>query len=93
MSLSFTWDPVKAISNFKKHRVGFPEAATVFGDPLSHTVPDTDHSLGELRYITLGWSTLGRLLLVVHVDRSNIVRIISARTTTRSERKHYENQI
>lgn len=93
MSLSFSWDPSKASSNLKKHGVGFPEATTVFGDPLSRTIPDSDHSRGESRYITLGWSTLGRLLVVVHVDRNTIVRIISARTTTRTERRHYENQI
>ena len=90
MSLMFLWDPRKAASNLKKHGVGFPETSTVFGDPLSSTFPDPDHSVHEQRYITIGMSGLGRLLVVSHLDEDEAVRIISARLATKAERKKYE---
>jgi uncharacterized DUF497 family protein len=90
--MEFEWDPNKATSNFKKHRVSFNEAATVFGDFLSTTFPDPDHSIEESRYITIGLSHQGRLLIVAHTDRNDTIRIISARKATRSERKFYEEK-
>lgn len=89
--LEFEWDSDKAASNIAKHAVSFEEAATVFGDPLSLTVHDPEHSQDEDRYITMGSSTDHRLLLVSHTDREDRVRIISARLATRRERKAYEN--
>ena len=89
--LEFEWDPDKAASNAAKHAVSFEEAATVFGDPLSLTVYDPDHSQDEDRYITMGSSVDNRLLLVSHTDREDRIRIISARLATRRERKAYEH--
>jgi uncharacterized DUF497 family protein len=70
----------------------FQEAATVFGDPLAVTYPDPDHSTSERRYITVGMSSSGRVLLVAHVDHNGGIRIISARKTTQHERKQYEKE-
>jgi uncharacterized DUF497 family protein len=91
--VNFEWDPVKARQNRRKHRVLFQEAATVFGDPLAVTYPDPDHSLSEQRFITVGMSNAGRILIVAHADRDESIRIISARKTTRREREHYEEKI
>jgi len=85
MHIEFEWDPNKAKKNIKKHRVSFNEAATVFGDPLSMTFFDPDHSIDENRYITIGLSHLGRLLVVAHTDRDDRIRIISARKATERE--------
>lgn len=93
MSLTFEWDLRKARSNFVKHGVGFEEASTVFGDPLSFTIPDPDHSVAEERYITLGRAFTSKLLVVVHTDRDDNIRIISARRASRRERKFYEKNI
>lgn len=92
MSLQFTWDPQKAAANLRKHGVGFPEAATAFADPLSLTVPDPDHSVGEERFVLIGQSERRRLVVVAHVARGNLIRIISARLATRRERKTYEEE-
>jgi uncharacterized DUF497 family protein len=92
MSLQFTWDPQKAASNLRKHKVGFPEAATAFADPLSLTIPDPDHSVGEERFVLIGQSKRRRLVVVAHVERGNLIRIISARLATRRERKTYEEE-
>jgi uncharacterized DUF497 family protein len=92
MPLKFEWDPEKAEQNLDKHRVSFPEAATMFGDPLSMTFYDPDHSLDEDRYITIGHSDFDQLLMVAHTDREDSIRIISARRATRRERKSYEEQ-
>ena len=89
--LEFEWNADKAASNIAKHGVSFEEAATVFGDPLSLTVYDPDHSQDEDRYITMGTSVDNRLILVSHTDREDLVRIISARLATRRERRAYEN--
>ena len=89
--LQFEWYPDKATSNEKKHGVSFQEAATVFGDPLSLTFFDPDHSIDENRYITIGTSARGQLIIVSHADRDDRIRIISARKATRRERKIYEN--
>jgi uncharacterized DUF497 family protein len=88
--LQFEWDPSKAEINVEKHGVTFQEAATVFGDPLSHTFDDPDHSDEELRFLTVGLAATGKLLIVSHVDRGNKVRIISARALTSREQKFYE---
>jgi uncharacterized DUF497 family protein len=88
--LTFEWDLRKARFNFTKHGVGFEEASTVFGDPLSLTIPDPEHSLAERRYITMGRAFNGKLLVVVHTDRGDNIRIISARRASRPERNFYE---
>ena len=86
----FEWDPNKARANAEKHAVSFGEAATVFGDMLSITYLDPDHSVDESRYITIGMSAFGKLLIIAHADRGDRIRIISARVSTRSERRLYE---
>ena len=90
--MKFEWDTKKADKNRQKHSVFFTEAATVFGDPLSETFPDRDHSIGEFRYLTIGQSIAGRLLVVGHTDRGDIIRIITARQATTQERHYYENK-
>ena len=89
--MEFEWDVRKAAVNLRKHGVSFEEAATVFGDFLSTTARDPDHSSGEERYITVGLSNLGRLLMVAHAERAARIRIISARTLTPREKRAYEN--
>jgi hypothetical protein len=84
------WDPEKAASNYAKHGVDFHEAGTVLDDPLSMTFPDPDHSVEELRYLTIGSSISGRILVFAHTDRGEEVRLISARPATPSERRFYE---
>jgi uncharacterized DUF497 family protein len=90
--MDFEWDPRKAEINLRKHGVSFTEAGTVFGDDLAITVPDSDHSNDEDRYITIGWSNRRRLLMVSHTDRGDQIRIISARELTKTERKEYEEE-
>jgi uncharacterized protein len=90
MGLAFEWDPRKARANWARHRVSFEEASTVFGDALSLTIPDTLHSVGEQRYVTIGLSVQRRLVVVAHTDRPGGIRIISARKATRRERQAYE---
>ncbi len=93
MPLTFEWDSRKARSNLAKHGVGFQEASTIFGDPLSLTIPNPEHSLSEKRYITVGRAFSGKLLVVVHTERGDNIRIISARRASRRERKFYEKII
>ncbi|MDQ2921956.1 MAG: BrnT family toxin [Acidobacteriota bacterium] len=88
--MRFTWDKPKAASNLVKHGITFEEAATVFGDPLSNAFPDPDHSVAEYRFVIVGSSEQGRILVVAHTDDGELVRIISARETTHGERKAYE---
>ena len=90
MPLTFEWDSRKARSNLAKHGVGFQETSTIFGDPLSLTIPDPEHSLSEERYITVGRAFSGKLLVVVHTERGDNIRIISARRASRRERNFYE---
>lgn len=90
MSLNFEWDQNKADSNFKKHGISFEEASTVFGDHLSLTIPDPLHSVGEERFMTIGGSHQGRTIVIVHVDKNDIIRIVSARLATKYEKKDYE---
>ena len=89
-SVKFEWDPRKAAENFRKHKVSFTEAASVFGDLLSATTFDPEHTVEEHRYITIGLSNLDRLLMVAHAEREERIRIISARTLTPGERRAYE---
>ena len=89
--MNFSWDERKAASNLRKHGVSFEEAVTAFADRLSLTVPDPDHSAaGEARYILVGRSAKGRLLVVSHAERGAAIRIISARPATRREQGQYE---
>lgn len=90
MKVIVEWDPVKAETNLKKHQVSFEEASTVFDDPLFITFLDVEHSIDEERYITIGLSKTNRLLLIAHTERQGITRIISARRTTKNERRFYE---
>ena len=85
--MKFEWDPHKADSNRLKHGVSFQEAASALGDPLSITYHDPDHSATEHRFITVGMSQSGQVLMVAYTDRGDNIRIISARRTTRQERK------
>lgn len=86
----FTWDPAKAATNLKKHHIDFREAATVFDDLLSTTFPDADHSTSERRFLIIGASVHGRVLVVAYMEQAETVRIISARPATRRERIFYE---
>ena len=88
--MEFEWDPAKAAGNLNKHGVSFPEALTVFGDSLGATFADPEHSAEEHRFIMIGRSNRGRLLMVAHAERNRRVRIISARELTQRERKAYE---
>jgi uncharacterized protein len=88
--MRFEWDRAKAEANRRKHRVTFNEAATIFFDPLSVTIPDPDHSRGEHRFVTMGISSSGRLLVVAHTEKGAVLRLISARSASAVERKRYE---
>jgi uncharacterized DUF497 family protein len=90
MNLVFEWDENKAKANVKRHKISFDEAKTVFGDPFLITFPDPDHSDSEQRYVSLGWSAKGRVLVVIHTQRDENIRIISCRKATTSERSFYE---
>lgn len=90
--MEFEWDPAKAAANLRKHGISFNEAATVFGDTLGTTALDPDHSADEHRYITVGFSSKGRPLMVAHAERRERIRIISARKLTQSERRVYEEE-
>ena len=90
MPLEFEWDRDKAKENERDHRVSFDEAATAFRDPLSMTISDPDHSEGEERYLLVGISGSGKLLVVSHVERGDSIRLISARPADRGERRDYE---
>lgn len=89
--LTFEWDPQKAESNIEKHGVSFEEASTVFRDPLSLTIDDPLHSTGEKRMVQIGISHKNRLLVVVHTERGDNIRIVSARKATKKERNNYES--
>jgi len=90
MGLLFEWDPQKARLNAKTHRISFDEACTAFRDPLSRTIDDPLHSEDEDRFVLIGRSIQGRLLVVVHTERGDRIRIISARLATNRERFRYE---
>jgi uncharacterized protein len=86
----FEWDRDKAEANLRKHSVSFEEAVQVFYDPLATTFPDPDHSVGELRLITFGYSAGNRFLVVAHTERGETLRLISARAGTTGEKNRYE---
>jgi len=90
MDLTFEWDAEKAKGNIRKHQVSFEEAKTVFGDPFLLTFPDPEHSIDEQRYLGIGASSKGRILVVVHTERDVSIRVISCRKATPKERKVYE---
>lgn len=90
MELIFEWDEEKAKANLKRHKVSFEEAKTVFNDPFLLTFPDPEHSKGEQRYINIGVSSKGRVLIAIHTEREGNTRLISCRKATPSERRTYE---
>lgn len=90
-TVRFEWNNEKANSNEREHNVSFIEAATVFDDDLAVALPDPDHSMGEFRLLLLGESSWRRLLVVSYTERDDVIRIISARTPTRTEQEDYEN--
>lgn len=90
MGPRFFWDPRKAAGNMRKHGVSFQEAVSVFQDPLSVTTRDPDHSKDERRFVIVGLSRWRRLLVIVHAECGDDLRIISARLATRRERISYE---
>jgi uncharacterized protein len=91
--MKFEWDENKAEKNLTKHGVAFDEAKSVFNDPLFITFADPEHSIGERRFIILGESIQGRLLVVAYTERNSVTRLISARVATRRERRVYESDI
>ena len=92
MSLTFEWDEKKADENLRKHGVSFDEAKTVFNDPFSVTIYDPDHSNDEQRYIDIGLSLKGRLIVVSYCERGETIRLISSREATRKEQRDYEEK-
>lgn len=90
--MEFEWDETKHRENLRKHGVGFAEASSVFGDPFEVTIRDPDHSVTEQRFLSMGLSATGRLLVVSYVERTGgRIRIISARETSHRERRDYES--
>jgi uncharacterized DUF497 family protein len=89
--VEFEWDPLKAAADVKKHGVDFAEAMTVFSDPLEITISDPDHSVRELRFLSIGTSTAQRLIVVAYTERAGRTRIINAREASPQEREHYES--
>ena len=90
--LRFEWDPAKEQANWRKHKVSFQEAESVFADEHARLLDDPDHSEAEDRFVLLGLSSQFRVLVVVHTYRGNedVIRIISARRATRTERAYYD---
>jgi uncharacterized DUF497 family protein len=91
--MEFEWDPEKAAANVEKHGVEFTEAMTIFGDPLELTIADPDHSVDEARFLSVGLSSGGRLLVVAYTECAGRTRIINAREATAQERQNYESTI
>ncbi len=89
--MEFAWDKAEDRANQRKHGVSFEEATTVFGDSLAGTVADPDHSYGESRFLTIGFSVNNRLIVVSHGEEGETTRIISAREANAHERKDYES--
>ena len=92
MDLVFEWDEAKADCNKAKHGITFEEAKTVFNDPFSMTVSDPDHSDQEERWVDIGLSAEGRLLVVWYTERGEKIRIIGSRKATRGEERAYANE-
>ena len=89
--MEFEWDPEKAERNVRRHGVAFTEAMTIFADPLEVTISDVTHSEDEFRFLSLGRSEAGRLLVVAYTERQGRIRIISAREATPKERRDHES--
>lgn len=92
MALTFEWDENKALENYRKHGVSFEEAKTIFNDFFAITIYDPNHSINEDRFIDLGRSSRGRILVVVYTERNETIRLISSRMATRRECWHYEKK-
>ena len=92
MNLQFDWDEAKAETNIRKHGISFEEAITVFGDPLAVTIYDVGHSGDEDRFVNVGHSIGGRVLVVVYAERGEYIHIISCRRATPAEERQYEQQ-
>ncbi len=90
MALSFEWHQKKSEENKEKHHVSFDEAKTVFNDPFSVTIYDPDHSIEEDRFLDIGFSCNGRLLVVSYTERERTIRIISSRVANKKESSAYE---
>ena len=90
--MEFEWEAEKDQQNQVKHGVSFEEASTVFGDPFALTINDPDHSWEEQQFLTTGYTTGQRLVIVSHVDREERIRLISARGVTTAERRNYEEE-
>lgn len=92
VDLNFEWDDDKAAANLRKHKVSFDEARTVFADPFSITINDAAHSDDEFRFVDIGVSVNGRILVVVYTERASRTRLISSRQATKAERYKYEQR-
>lgn len=92
MSQLYQWDDEKATSNLRKHQIGFEEAKTIFNDEFLITIYDEAHSDAEDRFISIGVSNAGRVLVVIHTDENDVIRIISCRKATTIERIKYEQE-
>lgn len=90
MKLTFEWDEVKAKANIQKHKVSFEDGKTIFNDPFLFTFTDEKHSTNEERFINIGLSANGRILVLTHTERQDKIRIISCRKATAREKKFYE---
>ena len=88
--MNFSWDPNKVAGNLEKHDLSFEEASTAFGDPRSRGMRDPLHSKDEERFVLIGQTYSGRLVVVVYTDREETIRLISARIATSAERRRYE---
>lgn len=92
VDLNFEWDDDKAAGNLRKHKVSFDEAKTVFADPFSITISDAEHSDDEYRFVDIGASVNGRVIVVVYAERASKTRLISSRQATKAERYKYEER-
>ncbi len=91
--IKFEWDNTKALKNHRKHGLEFKEAISIFSDPFEITISDSDHSIGEYRFLSIGKSNQDNLLVVSYTEpEENNIRIISARLATKNERKYYEQK-
>ena len=93
MDLQVEWDEAKATANVHKHGVSFEEAITIFGDPTTITIFDAEHSDAEDRFIDIGLSASGRVLVVVYTERGPRICVISCRKATPAERRQYEQRV
>lgn len=92
IDLAFEWDEDKAAANLTKHKISFAEAKTVFADSLSITIADPEHSVVEHRFVDIGASADGKILVVAYTERGRNIRLISCRKATKAERKIYEER-